>query len=49
MEELKIWKKPTIEIIGNASDLILGGNDADPKSSQQPNDFVFNGFAAGTV
>lgn len=49
MEDPKIWQKPTIDVIGNASELILGGNNSDPKSSQQPNDFVFQGFSAGTV
>ena len=45
----KIWIKPVINELGKASDLIRGsGENTDPKSTQQPDDNVFEGFAAGT-
>lgn len=49
MENSNTWIKPEITILGDASDLIQGGTDADPKSVNQPDDNVFVGFAAGTV
>lgn len=49
MNDSKIWVKPAITILGDASELIQGGLDSDPKSTNQPDDNVFVGFSAGTV
>ena len=49
MNDSKIWVKPAITILGDASELIQGGIDSDPKSTDQPDDNVFVGFSAGTV
>jgi hypothetical protein len=49
MNEPKTWVKPEIIILGDASELIQGGLDGDPKSTDQPDDNVFVGFSAGTV
>lgn len=49
MDKKDKWIKPQIHDLGKSEELILGGDDSDPKSNQQPNDFLFEGFAAGTV